>query len=110
MKGYMAQSIKCLVATNDLTDKSQILIVEGLEKQDVPAAIGYFVMNMLMESYRAARKMPCAPTLNIMVADVEASVIQANRNAVRKYNLTGAEYGEIFNMVRAVECGDQGGE
>ncbi len=103
----MATGIKCIVCTDEITNKSQILVVEGLEKTDLPSALGYFIMNALLESYRKARRMPVAPTLNIMVADVDPSVIQANRNAVRQYKLTGAEYGEVFNLMRAVECGAQ---
>lgn len=99
--------IRCLVSTNDLTNHSHLMITEGLRKEDLPAAVGYFVLNQLIESFARTRKMPLPPSINISVAEVDASVIAQNRNAVRKYSLEGAEFGEIFEIIRSVETNDR---
>lgn len=95
--------VRCIVATCDERRETRVFVVEYLSCQDLPAALGYYILNF-MDEIRQGRYVP---EIRLTGAMIGADLLKGAHN-VRTTPLKGAEHGELFDLILRVEKNDRG--
>ena len=88
-----------------LNGKTSVMVLDGIETMDRPAAIGYFVLEKAQEHYRRYKKYP---ELVVRLGHIESNQLeQRARQGYEVYTtkMHGPAFGEIYRLVTAVETG-----
>ena len=80
-------------------DELRVCVVDHIERKDLPAAIGYFILQF-MDDFHDFQEVTLSLS-KVRVADLRgASNVRAN-------SLSSSEYGEVFDIMRKVETNDR---
>lgn len=82
------------------SDEQVVCVVDHYEREDLPAAIGYFVLNFMDEL--------AADEVRVTTATAPCGMLfQPGITNVRFNSLHGAEYGNLFQVIRQVESNER---
>lgn len=82
---------------------TKVLVLEGVKTADRPAAIGYFLLNIMREWYARFREFP---HVDLQLGRVEAADIMGLERRTST-ELTEDWYGRIYELTLAVERDDR---
>ena len=85
-----------------------ILVLDGIHTEDRPAAVGYFVLEIMREAHRRSGSFPEFRLRLGAVDGVELDRRKTQGYDVRTYRSDGKALGEMYKVVLAVERGDEG--
>lgn len=95
--------VRCVVATCDERRETRVFITEHLSRFDLPAALGYYILNFMDEM----RQGWYVPEIRLTGAMIDAGLLEGAGN-VRATPLKGAEPGELFDLIVRVEKNERG--